>query len=308
MRPIAIAILFLIVVSIYAAPVSATNVTMTFNKGQLQAKMVLSVHQNMTDFPKETINLDASSDVSMSAAFTAALRKVAGSASFSALTVGVSSSPTWLNLTITTNVVGMTERHGDVATANMTWRSFNVSSDLRAGDLSYNNVGRRYLRPVVAFYQNASKFETSPNATIKAVTFFVNGTLSVPGPMATNSVGNFTFLDFSALSAPLAQWNRTYTLSNNTSSWKYAPPPLINASLRVQSLNKTFTIFATSVYSAEITASGLVQTQGEVLLTDVGTGLNEWIMVGVVVLALVLAIVVQIMYARRKKAVRLGRR
>ncbi len=307
MRPIAVAILILIVVSIYAAPVSAANVTMTFNKGQLQAKMVLSVHQNMTDFPKETINLDASSDASMSAAFNAALRNVAGSASFSALTVGVSSNPTWLNLTITTNVAGMTERHGDVATANMTWRSFNVSSDLRAGDLSYNDVGSRYLRPVAAFYQNASAFETSPNATIKAVTFFVDG-ISVPGNVATNSVGNFTVLDFSSLSTPLAQWNRTYTLSNNTSSWRYTPQPLLNASLLVQRLNKTFTIVATCAYSAEITATGLVQTQGDVLLVDIGSGFDEWIMLGVVVLALVLATAAQIMYARKKKAVRLGRR
>ena len=307
MRPIAVAILILIVVSIYAAPVSAANVTMTFNKGELQAKMVLSVHQNMTDFPRETINLDASSDASMSAAFNAALKNVARPASFSALTVGVSSNPTWLNLTITTNVAGMTDRHGDVATANMTWRSFNVSSDLRAGDLSYNDVGSRYLRPVAAFYQNASAFETRPNATIKAVTFFVEG-ISVPGNVAANSVGNFTVLDLSSLSTPLAQWNRTYTLSNNTSSWRYSPQPLLNASFTVQTLNKTFTIFATYAYSAEITATGLVQTQGEVLLVDIGSGFDEWIMLGLVVLALVLATVAQIMYSRKKKAVRLGRR
>lgn len=176
------------------------------------------------------------------------------------------------------------------------------------GDLSYNNVGSRYLRPVVAFYQNASRFETNPNATVKAVTFFVNGTLSVAGTVATNSVGNFTVLDFNGLNAPLSQWQRAYTLSNNTSSWKYTPAPLINATLLVQRLNKTFTIVATCAYSAEITANGLVQTQGEVLLTDVGTGLNEWVMVGVIVLALVLSIMVQIMYGRKKKAVKLGRR
>ena len=307
MRPIAVAIMILIVVSVYAAPVSAANVTMSFNKGQLQAKMVLSVHQNMTAFPKETINLDSSSEASVTAAFNSALKSVAGSASFSALTVGVSSNPAWLNLTISTSVAGMTERRGDVATANMTWRSFNVSSDLRAGDLSYNDVGTRYLRPVSAFYQNASAFETNPNATIKAVTFFVDG-ISVPGNVATNTVGNFTVLDFTGLSTPLAQWNRTYTLSNNTSSWRYTPQPLLNASLLIQRLNKTFTIFATCAYSAEITATGLVQTQGDVLLVDIGSGFDEWVMVSLVVLAFVLAVIAQIMYIRKKKAVRLGRR
>jgi hypothetical protein len=83
---------------------------------------------------------------------------------------------------------------------------------------------------------------------------------------------------------------------------------LLNASLRVQTLNKTFTIFATCAYSAEITATGLVQTQGEVLLVDIGSGFDEWIMLGLVVLALVLATVAQIMYSRKKKTVKLGRR
>lgn len=308
MRPIAVAILVLVLASVYAAPVSAANITITFDKEQLQAKMILSVHQNMTSFPNQMVTLDGSRDTNISSAFNEALRKVAGSASFSALTLGVASNPAWLNLTITMGVTGVTERQGDIAAANMTWKAFNVSADLRAGDLSYNKAGTRYLRPVLAFYENASRFETNPNATIKAVTFFVSGNQSVPGTLAANQLGNFTVLNFSSLNVPLEQWNRTYSLSNNTTSWRYAPPAMLNASVRIQELNKTFTISSRYAYTAEVTVTGLAQAQGNMLREDIGSGQREWIMTGVVVLAVALAIVVQIMFRRRRKAVRLGRR
>lgn len=308
MRIIAVAILLLIVASAYAAPVSAADIAITFEKQQVKAKMVLSVHQNMTKFPNEAVTLDASRDANMLPAFDKALKGTNSSASFSALSVGVASSATWLNLTLIMNIAGISERRGDVAYANMTWKSFRTQADLKADNFSYNTVGSKYFRPVLDFYVNASKFEESPNATVKAVTFFVNGTQSVPGTVAANSMGNFTILDFSSLNVPVDQWNRTYSLSNNTTSWRYVPPTMLNASVRIQELNKTFTIFSKYAYAAEITVAGLAQAQGNVLRVDVGTGQEEWIMSGVVMLALALAVVVQVMFRRRKKAVRLGRR
>ena len=81
----------------------------------------------------------------------------------------------------------------------MTWRRFNVSTDLRSGNFSYNTVGSVYLRPVVDYYVNASKFENNPNATIKGVNFFLNQTRVVAGSAEANNVGNFTMLDFRPL-------------------------------------------------------------------------------------------------------------
>jgi hypothetical protein len=300
--------LLLIVASVCAAPVSAADITITLEKEHVQAKMSLSVHQNMTKFPNEATTLDASHDPNMASAFDKALKETNSSASFSALSMGVASSATWLNLTLIMNIAGTTEKRGDIAYANMTWKSFRTQTDLQAGGLSYNTVGSRYLRPVLDFYVNASKFEESPNATVKAVTFFVNGTQSVPGTVAANSVGNFTVLDFSSLNVPLDQWNRTYSLSNNTTSWRHAPRTILNASVRIQELNKTFTIFSKYAFAAEVTVPGLAQAQGNLLRVDVGSGQEEWIMGGVVVLAIALAVIVQIMFRRRKKAMRLGRR
>jgi hypothetical protein len=307
LRPVAAVILILIVASVCAAPASAADVTITFDKQQVQAKMILSVHQNMTRFPNQATSLDASSGANVSSAINEALRGADPSASFSALSVKVKSNATWLNLTVAMSLAGVSERRGDVADVNMTWKAFNTTADLRVGSLSYNTVGSRYFRPVVDFYQNASKFENSPNATIKAVTFFVNGT-SVAGANVANQVGNFTLLDFRSLDLPLDQWNRTYNLVNNTTTWRYAPPTILNASIRAQELNETFTLFSYYAYGALITVQGLASAHGNLLRADVGTGQQEWIMTALVLLAVVAVVVVQVSFRRKRKALRLGRR
>ncbi len=308
MRPAAIIILLMIMASVFVAPASAADVTVTVEKEQVQAKMALSFHQNMTEFPNQTSSLNPSRDSNQSSTFTEAIRKVNPAATLSNLTLIVNSTKNWLNLTASMTISGVTERRGDILAVNTTWKAFNISTDLRAGNLSYNSVGNRYLRPVVDFYVNASKFENNPNATIKAVTFFVNGTQSVAGETAANHVGNFTVLDFRSLSIPLEQWTRTYNLSTHTTTWSYAPLPLLSASVRAERLNVSFEIFSDYAYSAEITVPGLARATGNTLIVDVGTGQNEWVMAGIVVLAIVLAAATQVLFRAKKKAAKLGRR
>lgn len=262
----------------------------------------------MTKFPKVSTTIDASSDENMSSAFTRALRNVDPSASFSAVTVRLSSSDYWLNLTIALTVTGTTQAQGDIAVANTTWRAFNITSDLRAGNLSYNTLGTRYFRHVVDFYVNASKIADRPNATIRAVTFFVNETQSVPGPEAANAVGNFTVLDFRSLNVPLDQWNRTYTLPNDTTTWRYTPPLMLAASVHADQLNKSITLFSHYGYNAEIIVPGLAHATGNVVRVDIGSGQKEWIMMGVVILAVVVALAAQLLFRSKKKSTRLQRR
>jgi hypothetical protein len=307
LRPIAAVILILIVVSVCAAPASAADVNITVDKGRVQAKMVLSVHQNMTRFPSLATSMDASNDANLSSAISAALKVADPLASFSALSVNVRSNSTSLNLTVGISLAGVSEVTGEVANVNMTWKAFNTTADLRAGNFSYNTVGNRYLRPVAEFYQNASEFESKPNATIRAVTFFVNGT-SVPGVSVENQVGNFTILDFRSLDVPLDQWNRTYSLSNNTTTWRYSPGTILNDSITAQELNRTYTLFSYFAYGAMITVQGLALARGDLLQTDVGTRQQEWIMVGVVLVAVLAVVFVQVSFRRQRRALRLGRR
>lgn len=307
MRPTAIIILLMIIVSVFVAPASASDVTITVQKEQVRAKLVLSLHQNITQFPNQTNALDMASDAKLSSAFVEGLKKAAPTASPSDLTLKVDSTTTWLNLTAAMTVLGVTERRGDILAIDTAWRAFNVSSDLRAGNLSYNTVGSRYLLLGVKFYSNASEFVGRPNATITGVIFFVDRT-SVSARTAENYVGNFTFLDFRPLEVPLERWGRTYDLSNNTTTWRYSPSARLDLSITVQRLNVTTNIFSSYGYSAEITVSGMARAQGNTLLVDIGTGQKEWIMAGMIVLAIALAIVTQLVFrAKRKKYIKFGR-
>lgn len=241
-------------------------------------------------------------DPNLSIAFTEAFRKANPAASISDLALTVNSTKAWLNLTATMGISGVYETRGDTSAVSTTWKAFNTSADLRTGNLSYNAVGRKYLRPVIDFYVNASKFENRPNATIKAVTFFVNGTQSVAGDVAANQVGNATVLDFRSLDVPLEQWTRTYELANNTTTWRYTPMAPLAASVQATRLNRTIEIFSDFSYNAEVTVAGLARAAGNTLLIDVGTGQKEWVMAGIVFLAIALALVTQLMFRARKKA------
>ncbi len=307
MRPTAIIILLMITLSVIIAPVSSSDVTITVDQQQVRAKFVLSFHQNVTQLPNQTSTLDIASDANLSSSLNGALKSVDPAASTSDLSLKVESNPTWLNLTGAMTVLGVSKRQGDVLAVNTTWRTFNVSSDVRAGNLSYNAVGTRYLLPVVKYYVNASRFVSRPNATITGVIFFVNNTSVGPRP-TENYVGNFTLLDFRALAVPLGGWTKTYSLSNNTTTWRYSPSTRMDLSIGVQHLNVTTNFIASFAYSAEITISGMTRVQGDTLLVDVGTGQKEQIMTGIVVLAIALAIIAQLVFrARKKKYMKSGR-
>ena len=306
MRPAAILILLVIMASLFVLPAYASDVTITIENQQVQARLSLSLQQNITQLPAQSNTLSMASNDQLSSAFTKALTDASPGAAPAGLTLNLDSAGTWLNISATMIVAGVSVRNKDVLSANMTWKDFYTSSNLHAGNLSYNTVGKQYLRPIAAFYSNASRFVGRPNSTITGVNFFVNGT-SVSGPAAENYLGNFTVFDFRALSVPIEDWTRTYTLNNNTTTWRYTPPQPLDISIGVQRLNVTTNFFARYGYEAEITVQGIARAHGDILILDVGTGQKEWVMAGLIALTIVLAIVTQLSFRAKKKRVKLGR-
>jgi len=299
-RPLAILTLIIFLVSALYVPVSASSVTVNIQGQQVHATISLSLVQNITALPNITTTVDSAAQPNLSAAFDQGLSHVNPNATSSGLTVGISSTKSSLNLTYTMDVAGVSQRNGDIVSVNMTWLAFNVTSDLRAENLSYNTIGSRYFRPVVAYYANQSRFVGRPNATFTGVTFFVNGTSFNP-TQAQEYAGNFTMIDFSDLPTTLDQWNRTYTLTNNTTTWRYSPPQLFSFDMRIERKNVTADYVANYGYSAMISVSGLSRAQGNTILIDVGTGEMEWVMAAIVILAVFSAVSVQVMYRNRRK-------
>jgi len=304
------ALIFIIILgSILILPVRASQVTMTIHNGTIGTKMTLSFHQNMTQLPNQMTTVDGATDSMLKQSFTNALSAIDPAATASQVTLAISSSAYWMNVTGSVDISGVTVQNGDLMNTTTTWKSYYINTDLRAGNLSFNRVGSRYLRPIYDYYFNATRYIGKPNATINGVTFFSNNDTSISGDQAANVAGNLTLFDFRPLNVSLNQWNYTYNLQNDTTVWRYSPAPLLSSSIKVtKGLNNTSTIFADYGYSAEVVTAGLARSQGDRILVDIGSGTRELIMAGVVVVAIVVAIWIQLLYRVRRKRAILGRR
>jgi len=300
LRRIAILILATFLLSSILTPISASRLTVAVQGQQVQANLALSLVQNVTALPKVQTTVDA--DANASAAFTQALRNADPAASASNLTIGLLSTGKELNLTCTFNVSGVSQLNGNILSVNMTWLPFAVKSDVRAQNFSFNTVGSTYLRSIVTHYANASRFVGLPNATITGVTFFVNGT-SIGPPAAQDYVGNFTTLNFSPLNPNIAQWNRTYTVNNDTTTWRYFLPRSLNFDMRIERKNVTTDYTATYGYNATISVPGVGRAEGNMVLVGVGGGQTEWAMAAIVILAIASTVIVQLRYRNRKKRI-----
>ena len=308
MRSQAISLLLIIMGSMFIIPVKATSVTITIQDGTIQATMVLSFHQNMTQLPSKTTMIDGGTDASLMATFTKTLGQSQPSPRISHLEVQVASNVNWINTTTSMALSEVTTIQGDVMNASTTWKAFHIDTDLQTEGLSYNTVGRRYLRSVYDYYVNASHFVGRPNSIITGVTFYSNQT-SIGGPLAANQAGNLTLFDLRSLNATLDRWRYRYNLENDTSTWRYTPPPTMVSSIKYsRGLNRNFTIFANYWYDSEIIVSGLARSKGNYVLVDVGSGKRELIMTVLVIVSIAALIYVHLLYHRRRKRAVLGRR
>jgi len=300
LRAVAIMILAIFLASALCVPASASEVAVTVQGEQVHATFDLSLVQNVTRLPGMTATVDSTAQSDVSSAFNAAVSKPDPSASASAVNIEISSTAQRLNLTCQADISGVSNRRGDILAVNMSWLGFNVSSDLRVENFSFNTVGNRYMKPVVAYYANASRFLGRPNVNVTGVTFFVNKTSIAPAP-AVDYIGNFTMLDFRSLSPTLDEWNRTYSLTNNTTSWRYSPSTSLNFDMKIERGNITTDFTASYGYNATISVSAVGRQEGHILLLDVGTSGIEWVMTTILILAVVSALGIQLMFRNRKK-------
>ena len=302
-------LIFTIILGSLLVPVHASQVTMTIQNGTIGSKMTIAFHQNMTQLPSRTATLDGTTDSPLMDSFTRALKVADSSAAVSKVTVNLSSGANWLNITASVDVSGVTVQTGDILNTTTAWKSYHIDNDLRSGNVSFNTVGSRYLRPVYDYYVNASRSVGKPNATITGISFFSNNNTVLAGEEAADQAGNLTLFDFRPLNVSLNQWNYTYSLQNDTTSWRFTPAPIISSSIKfIRGLNNTSIITADYSYSAEVVVMGLARSHGDGVLVDVGSGNMELAMAGVVIFAVILAICIQILYRGRKKRAVLGRR
>ena len=101
MRPAAILILFVVMASLFLVPAYASDVTITIQNQQVQARLLLSLQQNITQLPVQSNTLSMASNDDLSSGFTKALADAYPGAAPVGLIANLDSAEKWLNVSAT---------------------------------------------------------------------------------------------------------------------------------------------------------------------------------------------------------------
>jgi hypothetical protein len=124
-----------------------------------------------------------------------------------------STNTQWLNLTLSYEVNGAISRIFGAEKANLSWKSFVVSSDIVLQAVDINNIGPKYLAvpaQQIAAQQVPSKFIQ--------VGFRVNGK-NTNAASFSSAAAKFNTLNFSAFSPPVSSWQESYDFNTNNVVW-----------------------------------------------------------------------------------------
>jgi len=297
--PLTFLLLTILISSWAMADVHASSVNYSIHGEKISVALSLHFFQNATEMPILSTKYAGSSAQSLTQALEEGIRKKMPSASVSSLSGELVSSRDWINTTIRFGIDGTSTRKGDLLVSNCSWVPFNVSRDLRFGNLSYNLIGATYIRPTFARYID---FDKAPlNETIAQVTYLL-GQNEIPAKFAVQRAGNATLLDFTSLGAPIQGWFKSYNLTKDMTTWVYNPGPALNMTMTVTPRDgRPLVSHAFYRYNATLSVDGLAEADGETVRIDWYGAYDPLIMLGVIIASLVVAIVASWKYRSRRR-------
>jgi len=282
-----------------AASVHASSVNYVVHDGEVSVKLALSLFQNATAMPSLNEKFTGVAAQSLTSAIEESLKSEVGNASISALSGELRSSGDWINASIQFDVTGVASQSGGILNVNCSWVRFKVSNDLKLGDVSYNLIGARYVRPEFESY--ADYREPPLNETIKSVMYRV-GQEDTDARLAIQSAGNVTLLDFSNLFPPIEKWIGTYNATKGSATWAYNGAPATDLRMTViPREGAQFVVHAFYKYNATLSVDGPAQAHSDVITTEVAGSYETLLMLIVVVATFVVAVVASWIYRSRRK-------
>jgi hypothetical protein len=273
-------------------PVLGSKVQIEIQNGDASVTVHSSIHQNFTRLLDQTVDV-AGMDLSVAKeALTKALKDRSPSILISDVAIKIATSGTWLNVTMTFKAQNITSRSGKIMKVDCSWKSFNIPDDLKSHNVSYNMVGRDYVKPTVLSYAN--------NTWAR---FYLDETRSVFYQDAADAAGNATLFDFTSLSKPLDLWNMTANMEEETTTWFFPAAKVFDLSATVEDPNGTKAYYAVIELSSEIVAPSFSRIEGDIIVAVQGD-FEEPLMLSIViaVLAVTLGLCVYEMKIRRKQS------
>ncbi|MCJ7456949.1 hypothetical protein MUP07_09475 [Candidatus Bathyarchaeota archaeon] len=296
---LAIYLLATLVFSWSATSAYASSVQYSIQDEKASVNLVLHFFQNMTSMPSINTPLSGLSAEDLASALNEGLTAKDPSASISSVSGEIVSDKGWINSTIHFEVSGISVSRGDLLIVNCSWISFNVSRDLRLGNLSYNRIGAAYVRPTLETYV---KYIGAPlNATVPEV-MLLSGGQELGAVPALNMAGNATLLDFASLSEPIEKWQRTYNMTEDSTAWVNEADPAVDLKVVVTPQDGTPSMYQASYrYNATISISGPAQAEGNTIGTEAQGGNKLLLMLGVIVGSFVVAVAASWRYRSRRR-------
>jgi hypothetical protein len=263
-----------------------SSVEVGIDDGEVKVIIESNLYQNMTGFPEVDANISGSELNMAKSAFEDALSEQAQKPlRISSFSIFVNSDNSWINSSTSFNLDGVSSIENDVILTDLSWISFKVISDLKVGNLSYNLVGEKYLRPAIYDLSNQS-----------GVNFFSPFYTPVTASMAMNIAGNYSTFDLKSVSTNFSSWNKYFDQNSFTTSWNL--PTRITLDLRAQIPSENATDLRTGAefYSytnayATLTMPGHGIIANDSIIYENNSGGYSIIMLGVIFGLIGLAIV-----------------
>lgn len=289
-----------------AASVHAASLDYTIRDEKVSVALSLHFYQNATMVPTLNQTFTGLPAQDLTVALQESLRKRVANISLSSLSGELVSAKGWINSTIQFEITGTSARKSSLLIFNCSWIPFNVSRDLRLGDISYNLIGATYIRPAFERYVD---YEKPPlNETISTVTY-LSGPEELLPRVAVNRAGNATLLDFGNLASRFEEWERKYNVTEGLTKLVFNPHPAVDLAMMVTPRNGTPSAsHAFYKYNATLSVSGIARANGDVISTDISSGFEPLLMLAIVLVTFVVAVMASWSYRSRRRQVLRRRR
>lgn len=261
----------LLALVIFHTPHKASGASIDVQLGEhsVDVRVESRLFQNMTELPETRVEVTGPDLSEAQAAFQEALRTKKQDLSISSFSIDISSNQMWLNVTAKFTLDDALDSSQDTLKADLRWLPFKVSSDLKAGSLSYNLVGSKQLRPYV---------ERLPNQT--GIKYFSPTFTPITAQMAANTAGNATIFDLQAIRENVSYWPRSFDLNTQTTVWNRMENKNLDLRILIETVNVSKTFYSYMNTSARVSVRGHALAFGDTVVVERTSGRQELMMIG----------------------------
>ncbi len=263
-----------------AAPPIPTGYSMAIEDGKVPVSINLNIRHNLTLIVKSFVlpevhtQLEGSNATGLAQLFQDSLKSKASDAQLANFRMQVALSPwsnvtntQWLNISISFDVLGIQRGNTAAEQTDMSWKSFNVPSDVLLGGVEVNNIGRYLSAPA------RDLVRTQSGGQFVRLAYRVYG-FPVSSTLFETFVAQINTFNFTKFAPPVSSWQSSYDLSSNKVHWTRKVQNLgMSFAKTFQEPDNTATLSYGLFYDIEATidAPGRTVASGDVL----SSGFND---------------------------------